>query len=152
LSDIVAISAEGAHTLALTRYGALWAWGANHFGQLGDGTTTDKHTPVHVLELPPVVATFAGGAHNTALHGDGTLWSWGANHYGQLGNGMSATVSETPVTVTGLSNVVAVAAGNTFTIVLKEDGSVWSWGNNEHGQLGDGTSIDRNTPVQVSGL
>lgn len=151
LSNIAAVSTEGAHTLAITREGVLWAWGGNRFGQLGDGTVTDRHVPVELAELSGFVDISAGAAHNTVLHGDGTLWSWGDNEYGQLGNG-TTTGSKTPVPVAGLSDIVEVSAGVTFTLALAEDGTVWAWGNNEHGQLGDGSTVDSSTPVQVSGL
>ena len=79
------------------------------------------------------------------------MWSWGLNSSGQLGDG-STTQRTTPVAVSGLANVVAIAAGNTHSVALKSDGSVWAWGLNNVGQLGDGTSVNRLTPVPMSGL
>jgi Regulator of chromosome condensation (RCC1) repeat/Carboxypeptidase regulatory-like domain len=85
------------------------------------------------------------------LKGDGTVWAWGSNSNGQLGNG-TTTDSSTPVQVSGLSGVTAVAAGSAHAIALKGDGTVWAWGSNSNGQLGNGTTTDSSTPVQVSGL
>ena len=86
-----------------------------------------------------------------ALKSDGTVWAWGDNGYGQLGDG-TTTDRTTPVQVSGLSGVTAIAAGCYHTVALKSDGTVWAWGYNGYGQLGDGTTTQRTTPVQVSGL
>ena len=86
------------------------------------------------------------------MKSDGTVWSWGYNNKGQIGNG-TITVNElSPVQATGLTGVVSVAAGYEHTVALKSDGTVWTWGYNNYGQLGDGTTTDESSPVQVSGL
>ena len=87
LTDIVAVAAGDSHSLALTGAGAVWAWGANTNGQLGDGTTTAHATPAAVPGLPPIVGIAAGGSHSLAVAADGTLWAWGGNNQGQLGDG-----------------------------------------------------------------
>ncbi|MGC9030112.1 MAG: RCC1 domain-containing protein [Desulfomonilaceae bacterium] len=150
----------GGHALALKSDGTVWAWGYNGAGQLGDGTTTYRATPVQVSGLNDVIAIAAGGGiadgltfpgHSLALKSDGTVWAWGYNGYGQLGDG-TTTNRLTPVQVSGLTNVVAIAAGGLHSLAKKSDGTVWAWGYNGYGQLGDGTTTNRLTPVQVSGI
>jgi len=125
--------------------GIVWTWGSNSNGQLGNGSTTDSNVPVHVIGLSGVVAVAGGQAHSLALKSDGTVWAWGSNFYGQLGNG-SNTDSHVPVQVSnlcanlcGLTNVIAIAADGNHSLALKKDGTVWAWGNNVNGQLGNGT-------------
>ncbi len=145
------VSAGGGHVLALKSDGTVWSWGENREGQLGDGTTVDKHTPVKVSGLTDMVALSSGSYHSLALKSDGTVWAWGENWYGQLGDGTTVD-KHTPVKVSGLTDVVALSTGTCYSLALKSDGTVWSWGQNWAGQLGDGTTEDRITPVQVSGL
>ncbi|WP_295392505.1 CARDB domain-containing protein [uncultured Thiodictyon sp.] len=140
------IAAGYDHSLALKPDGTLWAWGHNGYGQLGDGTTTDRLAPVNVLT--GVAAVAAGSSHNLVLKPDGTLWAWGSNWIGQLGDG-TATNRLTPVQVQVLTGVAAVAAGDYHTMALKPDGTLWAWGYNWIGQLGDGTVTSRDAPVQV---
>ena len=137
------------HTLYLKNDGTVWAWGNNSNGQLGNGTTTDSAFPVQVSGLSGGTAIAAGSGHTIVLKNDGTVWAWGNNSHGQLGNG-STTNSAIPVPVSGLSSsVLAIAAGYEYTVGLRIDNKVWAWGNNSYGQLGDGTTTDRWTPVQV---
>ena len=153
LSDVTAIAGGWSHTIALKSDGTVWAWGNNEDGRLGDGTTTSSSTPVQVSGLSDVTAIAGGKYHTIALKSDGTVWAWGNNEDGQLGNGATAYKSPTPVQVSGLSDVTAIAGGGYHTIALKSDGTVWAWGNNEDGQLGNGATAYRSpTPVQVSGL
>ncbi len=139
-----------------------WAWGANENGRLGDGTLTDRLTPVQVVGaegeglLGPVEQISAGEAHTLALKADGTVWAWGANWPGTLGDG-STMDRNTPVQVVGpdaagfLTDVAQVAGGVWHSLAVKQDGTVWAWGNNYAGALGDGTTTSRETPVQVVG-
>jgi hypothetical protein len=136
--------------MALKQDGTVWTWGANYHGQLGDGTKTDRSSPVKVLGLTGVVALAAGDKYSLAVMLDGKVWTWGSNFYGQLGDG-TTTDRSSPVQVPGLTGVVAVAAGGGHSLALKSDGSVWAWGFNVLGQLGDGTRIARSSPVQVKG-
>jgi len=152
LSGVVSVGAGTSHSLAVKSDGTVWAWGGNSgSGQLGDGTTTTRTTPVQVSGLSGVVSVGAGGSHSLAVKADGTVWSWGNNGSGRLGDG-TTTTRTTPVQVSGLSGVVSVGAGSSHSLAVKSDGTVWSWGNNGSGQLGDGTTTNRTTPVQVSGL
>ena len=157
LTGTVAAAEGGYHSLALKADGTLWAWGFNTYGQLGNGGTAEQHAPVQVsgLGTTKVAAVAAGVQHTVALRADGTVWTWGRNNYGQLGNGTydgSPAAHSTPFQVLGLSNVVAVAAGEFHTVVLKADGTIWSWGDNGNGQLGDGSTTNRYAPVRVGGL
>ena len=151
LVDVVAIAAGSNHSIALKDNGTVWAWGENKSGRLGDGTTTNRPTPIQVSELFDVIAIAAGKSHTIALRADGTVWAWGNNGDGRLGNGESGSYEKTPVQVSGLGNIVAIAAGGSSTFALKDDGSVWAWGNNDDRQLGDCTTTGRTTPVQVTG-
>jgi alpha-tubulin suppressor-like RCC1 family protein len=147
-----AIAAGTDHSLALKNDGTLWAWGYNFNGQLGDGTTTDRTTPVQVSNLSGVKAIAVGDYHSLALKEDGTLWAWGRNAFGQLGDGTSENDRATPVQVSNLSDVKAMDAGEDHSVALRTDGTVFAWGGNSYGQLGDGTSgTERHTPVQVRG-
>lgn len=159
LTGITAIAAGKAnHALALKGDGTVWAWGYNPFGQLGDGSTTDHlDTPVQVSNLAGITAIAAGVNHSLALKGDGTVWAWGMNAAGELGDGTGGDRtlnhnSDVPVQVSNLTDITAITAGSDHSLALKGDGTVWAWGYNEFGQLGDGTVTDRNAPVQVSGL
>jgi alpha-tubulin suppressor-like RCC1 family protein len=157
LSGIVAIAAGAAFGFGIRSDGAVLGWGGNPTGQLGDGTTTNRSTPVQVTGLGPgsgVVAIVTGNGFTLALKSDGTVLAWGNNADGRLGDG-TTTQRNAPVQVTGLgsgSGVVTIAAGFSHSVAVKADGTVLAWGNNASGQLGDGTTTQRNTPVQVSGL
>jgi alpha-tubulin suppressor-like RCC1 family protein len=162
LSDVTAVAGSTYHSLALKGDGTVWAWGSNDYGQLGDGTTTQQTTPVQVKGpnnqgfLTGVTAIAAGGYHSLVLKSDGTVWAWGYNRYSQLGDGTGNTWPF-PVQVSGpnnqgfLTGVTAIAAGDFHSLALKSDGTVWAWGYNYYGQLGDGTSTQQTSPVQVKG-
>jgi len=149
--DWVQIAGGGHHSLALRNDGTVWAWGRNNYGQLGDGTTTERHTPVQVANLTGVQAIAGGFSHSLALRSDGTVWAWGRNSKGQLGDG-TTTNRTTPVQVLNLTGVQAIAGGFFHSLALKSDGTVWAWGYNHFGQLGDGTTANRTIPVQVADL
>ena len=152
LTGVVAVATRGAHSLAVKSDGTVWAWGLNNYGQLGDGTRTDRNTPVQVPGLSDVVDVATSQGHSLALKRDGTVWAWGDNYYGQLGNG-TKTQSLVPVQVVGLTGVSKVAAGGaSFSLAVKNDGTVWAWGSNSSGELGDGTTMDRPTPGGVTGI
>ncbi|MEX5636596.1 RCC1 domain-containing protein [Parafrankia sp. FMc2] len=136
------------------------AWGANTAGQLGNGSTTSSLVPVPVTEVTGLddARTIVGGNDSAyAVRGDGTVWAWGLNDAGQLGNGTQIN-STVPVQVAGLTGIRAIAASTSALGVsgvgyaLRNDGTVWAWGLNDAGQLGNGTQINSTVPVQVIGL
>ena len=144
-NQIKAVSAMGTHCMFLKSDGSLWGMGANQFGQLGDGTTTDRITPVQVASG---IADFSAGfTHTMLLKSDGSLWGVGSNQYGNLGDG-TTTNRVYPVQVA--SGVVSVTAGYRHSMFVKRDGTLWAMGQNSNGQLGDGTTTDRISPVQVA--
>jgi len=163
LDEIVAISGGVHHTLALKSDGTVFAWGRNDRGQLGNGNTTNQTYPVRVKDvdtvsnLSGVIAISAGDMFSLALKSDGSVWAWGWNNYGQLGDGTTAE-KHVPVQVLGaaggyLENIVAISTGYYyFSMALKSDGTVWAWGRNDNGQLGDGSTSYRTRPVRVSGI
>lgn len=163
LSGVTAIAAGDTHACAVVSGGTVKCWGYNYNGQLGNGSTSNSDVPVTVSGLSgAAIAIAAGGYHSCAIISGGTVQCWGANYGGQLGDGIFNNVSypfgsTAPVAVSGLSGAVAIAAGNEHTCALISDGTVQCWGNNEVGQLGNGT-IDSSppygtdTPVTVSGL
>jgi len=152
-NSIAAVSGGGYHSLALGTNGTVWAWGYNTYGELGDGTTTQRNIPVQVGgSHSTFIAVAAGQFHSIALGNDGTVWTWGYNGYGQLGNN-STTNSSVPIQVPGLSGVfIAIAAGPNHSMALRNDGTVWTWGLNSNGQLGNGTTSNSAVPVQVANL
>jgi len=152
LSGAVAVACGGLHSLALQSGGAVWAWGDNDYGTLGNGTTNNSPTPVQVTGLSGISAVAAGFSHSLAVKSDGTVWAWGNNTEGQLGNGTTNNYSSTPIQVSDLSGVIAVAGGDHHSLALKYDGTVWAWGENLLGELGNGSTNSSSTPVQVSGL
>ena len=146
------IAAGWHHTVVCKTDGTVWAWGGNYSSELGDGSTTTRLTPVHVTGVSDVIAVSAGSEHSIALKSDGTVWAWGGNRYGQSGTGSVSDRIAIPRQLPGISDVISVSAGSYHTIALKNDGTVWAWGRNLWGQLGDGTSVDRLIPVQVTGI
>jgi alpha-tubulin suppressor-like RCC1 family protein len=151
------IAAGRNHTCAVRANGTVACWGSNSSGQIGDGTIGgNRLSPFTIPNLSNVVGIAAGEAHTCALRADGTAKCWGANGNGQLGVGNTLGPSGIPVTVSGLSKAVAIAAGGTLggshTCALIADGTVQCWGANGSGQLGTGNTTQSSIPVTVSGL
>jgi alpha-tubulin suppressor-like RCC1 family protein len=174
--NVKAIASGLNHNLALTAHGTVSAWGLNQHGQLGDGTTNSSNEPVVVKEpkvngdglhlpqrsLVDVIAVAAGWGHSLALTSDGFVWAWGNNASGELGDGTTKNRVEpgrvraphdgrrhSEIAAAYLSGIVAIAAGQTFSLALDVEGRVWSWGSNNQGQLGDATLVDRRLPTLV---
>lgn len=160
LQNIVDVAAGSEHTCAVRSDGAAYCWGSGYLGQTGDGLGQGSNTPVQVTGLPPVISVSAAGDHSCALEPNGRVWCWGYDDEGQLGTGQTYTCpnatnncSLVPVRVDSLSGVARlVSGGDASNCALKWDGTVWCWGSNYSGQLGDGTTTDRPLPVQVVGL
>jgi RHS repeat-associated protein len=173
LTGVVAIAAGVYHSMALKADGTVWTWGRNDYSQLGDNVFSGNigipsFVPVQVLGpggtgvLTGVTAIAAGSNHNLARKSDGTVWAWGDNTYGELGASSGHTTcsnapcSRVPIQVlvsknTPLTSVQGVAAGSLHSLAVKADGTVWAWGLNGSGQLGDNTITNRANPVQVRG-
>jgi alpha-tubulin suppressor-like RCC1 family protein len=148
----IAVSAGGSYSLGLKSDGSLWAWGLNDGGQLGDGSTTNRKSPVRVGASKSWIAMSAGDAHVLAIASDGSLWAWGRNELGQVGDGTSSNTKVSAVRIGSDVGWAAVGAGRQFSLALKSDGSLWSWGRNDMGQLGDGTTADHRVPVRVGSI
>ena len=175
-NDWVAVSAGDHHSVAIKRDGTLWAWGYNHFGQLGIGTTVDAHSPTLVDGGNDWAAFAAGDYHTIALKRDGSVWTFGCNKRGQLGIGSTAaghkpitfaddnwlvipvdveTIvrivknAHSPVRVGADNDWKTVDAGGYYCVAVKENGSLWAWGDNRYGQMGLGTRNHQLEPVRI---
>ncbi|RVT75736.1 HYR domain-containing protein [Flavobacterium sufflavum] len=142
------IAAGMFHTVGVKLDGTLWTWGFNSQGQLGDGTTTDRNSPVKIGTDTNWKNVSAGDFHTVAIKTDGTIWTWGGNTNGQLGDGNNASMN-IPTQIGTENNWKTINAGIHHTVATKSDGTLWTWGFNTNGQLGDGTNINKNTPTQV---
>jgi alpha-tubulin suppressor-like RCC1 family protein len=165
LSAITRVVCGSEHTVVLKKDGTLLGWGANGSGQLGDGTMTEKLQPIRVVGLVEVKAIAGGSNFNLALKKNGTLWGWGSDVFGELGDVKAVeSVDEClfcggknnvyyydkpkPVPVTEGTKVARIACGESFAMMVKKDGTIWSWGLNHCGQLAEGSVIDRLVPAQ----
>jgi alpha-tubulin suppressor-like RCC1 family protein len=150
-SSVTAVAAGLIYSLAVQNGGA-YAWGSNTMGQLGNGTTSNSSTPVPVTGLSSGVTAVAGGyAHSLAIQ-NGGVYAWGYNGVGELGNGTTSFESTTPVAVTGLSSGATAIAAGSFSSLAVVNGAVYSWGDNNSGQIGDGTTTNRTAPVLLTAL
>ena len=153
-SNWLQATAGGGYVAGIKSDGTLWTWGYNSNGQLGDNTTIAKSSPVQ---------TIAGGTNwkqvsanvvtnnptIVAIKTDGTLWTWGANNYGQLGDNTTIAKSSPVQTVAGGTNWLRAATGGRTLAAIKNDGTLWTWGANNYGQLGNNTTIAKSSPVQT---
>ncbi|HEY4954286.1 MAG TPA: hypothetical protein VII02_05325, partial [Gemmatimonadaceae bacterium] len=139
-------------TCGLTAANAAYCWGNNWYGQLGDGTMTDRYTPVAVTGGPTLVTVTAGLNHTCGLTADSLAYCWGRNTFGQLGVGVGDTTRRlTPVAVAGGIRFASLEAMGQHTCGLTGVGAAYCWGLNDVGELGDGTQTYRYTPVAVKG-
>ena len=144
------VSCGSYYTAAIKTDGTLWTWGHNTAGNLGDNTTIHRSSPVQVLGSSNnwrMVSCSNG--HTAAIKNDGTLWLWGGNTYGQLGDNTAITRSSPVQTVSRGTNWNSVACGRLYTAAIKTDGTLWTWGYNTYGSLGDNTTTHRSSPVQT---
>ncbi len=156
--EVSQVSVGNSHTVILKKNGDLWAVGKNTYGQLGDGSTAKKSNPVQVMidegqPMTEVVQVSAGFEHSMLLKKNGDLWAVGDNFSGQLGDG-SKVAKKNPVQVMiaedqPMTEVAQVSAGGAHTMILKENGELWAVGDNQYGQIGDGTTNQKSRPVQV---
>ncbi len=147
LGDVVEVSAGADHSLARRADGSVWAWGGNSTGQVNGGST-DQLRPVRVTGLPSgPSAIIASRGFSLAIVG-GAVWAWGINYSGGLGC-PGCDGSRAPIQVPGLSRIAAVASKQGHVLALRDDGSILAWGAGQFGQVGDGTLVDRESPVVV---
>lgn len=152
------VSSGNNHTLAIKTDGTLWAWGNNEGGQLGDGTTINKYTTTQIGTDSDWQSVAAGSVTSYGIKTNGTLWAWGNGGLGELGNGGPVlgdpdfnenNYSLIPIQVGTENNWYIVKAGIGHIVALKNDGTLWAWGYNAYGQVGEGTSVIRNIPIQI---
>jgi alpha-tubulin suppressor-like RCC1 family protein len=150
----IGVSAGDYHTVAMNwcadcwTTSRLWAWGFNEYGQLGDGTTADKTSPIQIGTDTTWTKVAAGSHHAVALKKDGTLWAWGFNNKGQLGDGTTEN-KNSPVQIGTEKMWASISAGALHSLARKADNTLWAWGWNNRGQLGDGTVTDKTAPVKI---
>jgi alpha-tubulin suppressor-like RCC1 family protein len=149
------VSAGNGHTASIKTDGTMWTWGNNDRGQLGQNiaASVSRSSPVQVGSLTNWLKVSAAVRFTAAIKTDGTLWAWGYNNSGQLGDGTVINRSS-PVQIGALTTWYQVSAGVALSHIasIKTDGTLWTWGRNVEGQLGDGTVINRSSPVQIGAL
>ena len=155
LSNVVAIEAGDKNCFAIKSDGTLWAWGSNSYGALGDGTNAMRTVPIQVMGIQNVKTVTAGEDRSLAIKTDGTLWAWGNNSQALFGNGGPVDLKE-PAQVDGISGVASVSAGSGYTsnhvLAATGTGSLYAWGDNGYGQLGNGTTTGSLTPILINAL
>jgi alpha-tubulin suppressor-like RCC1 family protein len=144
-------SAGADHSAVIKTDGTLWLWGRNTNGRLGDNSTTHRSSPVQTVAGGITWREVScGNAHTAGIKTDGSLWLWGDNGNGRLGDGSTTHRSSPVQTIAGGTNWLHVSCGNIATAALKNDNTIWVWGDNTYGQLGDNTVVHRSSPVQIS--
>ena len=136
------------HYLFLDNQKKLWSWGSNYYGELGDGTTTQRTGPVQIMSDKQFTQVSAGDRFSLAIDDEGKIWSWGKNDYGQLGDG-TTTERTNPVQITTETKFTQVSAGDSHCLAIDNEGNLWSWGLNYGGELGDGTTTKKLNPQKV---
>jgi len=142
----------GYTTLALKTDGTLWGWGANSYGQVGDGTITNRNSPVQIGALTTWSQLSEQQSASLVIKTNGTLWAWGLNYYGQLGLNNASYAYSSPVQVGSLTTWSAIAGSKNNTLALQSNGTLWSWGTNGAGQLGLGNRTQYSSPKQIGAL
>jgi alpha-tubulin suppressor-like RCC1 family protein len=145
------VAAGAFYTAAIKNDGTLWTWGRNDYGQLGDNSVTQRNSPVQTVTFGTNWKQVACGySHTAATKTDGTLWIWGRNNNGQIGDNSIINRSSPVQTIAFGTNWKQVACGYQFTTSIKTDGTLWSWGRNSNGQIGDNTIVSKSSPVQTT--
>lgn len=155
LTNIIQIDAGSHSSIALRNDGTVWAWGSNAYGTTGSGSGNNYY-PVQVASLPQIIKISIKGGHVLALDINGTIWAWGENTYGQVGNNTfthvyspAQVLDQTGTNV--IDSIVDIGTGMMHSFAIHSDGTAYSWGSNNNGQLGDGTTVDRYFPVEILG-
>jgi alpha-tubulin suppressor-like RCC1 family protein len=151
-TDWAQVSAGSDHSTGIRANGTAWVWGRNTNGQLGDNTTVAKSSPVLLAGgFTDWVEIAATTEHTIALRANGTAWTWGRNYDGRLGDNSTIQRSSPVSVVGGFTNWIQVSAGTAHTVGLRSNGTIWTWGRNVAGQLGDNTTVSKSSPVSVVG-
>ena len=150
LNTWVSASCGSSHTIALKNDGTMWSWGQNGLGQLGDNTSgINKSSPVQIGTDTNWVSISTGNAHALALKNNGTLWSWGYGFSGELGINLGSIQRSSPVQIGTDTNWTKIAADGGHSLAIRTNGTLWSWGDNSYGAVGDNTVVNRSSPVQI---
>ncbi|QVK16776.1 DUF5011 domain-containing protein [Mycoplasmatota bacterium] len=154
---ITKVSLGKYHSSAITSEGRIFTWGNNYYGQLGDGTTTARYTPTEITshfnlgEGETITEVILGCTHSSAITSEGRIFTWGNNNYGQLGDGTTTNKSiPTEITIGVGETITEVSLGYSHSSAITSEGRIFTWGMNYYGQLGDGTSIDKNIPIEIT--
>jgi alpha-tubulin suppressor-like RCC1 family protein len=150
-NDWKRVSAGHLHSLAIKKDSTLWAWGYNGSGELGDNTYINKYAPTEISNAKDWLSVSAANEFSVALKKDGTLWSWGFGAYGELGDGNTFSSEKIPTQVGSDFNwdSVSAAGDGDHVLALKNDHTLWSWGENSLGDLGNGNNTNQTAPAQV---
>lgn len=152
LENITQVDLSYLHGAALKKDGTVWTWGFNESGQLGDGSFISRSTPSMVEGITNVNKISVSYAQTLALKNNGEVWAWGNNYYGELGDGTGVEKRWVPVRTAHLEGIVDIEAGELYSLAVKRNGSIWAWGNNMYGQLGNGTATSQITRTLVNGI
>jgi alpha-tubulin suppressor-like RCC1 family protein len=147
---VTSIAAGGEHSLALTSTGRVLAWGDNEFGQLGDGTTVERDTPVRITmpsSVKKVTKLIGGGVFSLALTGAGHLLAWGSNAFGELGDGTFIDHRLPAPVLLGSTTVTSVVAGGLHVLARTSNGGILAWGENSFGELGNNSNTNSDVPI-----
>lgn len=147
-TDWARVSVGQAHTAAVKTNGTLYTWGRNNIGQLGSASTTNRSSPVTIVGgFTDWLTVSCGYEHTAAIRTNGILYTWGNNTQGQLGDGTTTNRSSPNTVAGGGTNWTQISVGFLETGAIKSDGTLWTWGNNSNGQLGDNSSVNKSSPV-----
>ena len=152
LTNIEKVALGAFHNIAVDSSGYVWVWGNNNYGQLGDGTLVNKSTPFQLSGLSGITDVDSGGLNSIVIGSGGNLYAWGDNDFGELGTGSLTEDLNTPTQVLNISNIISIHAGSRFMAAIESDGTLWTWGQNQYYQLGDGTTTDSATPIEITAV